>query len=634
MKNLSFIVLLSLLFTIISCNQAPSNLTSAKLTLQANSPTFNNPLVGSGADPFMTYYNGNYYLLYTTNGSTIQIRKSASVASLSTTPETQVWNDTDPSRDSFHWAPEIHYLNGPNGNRWYIYYTAGPSNCCGNQRLYVLESSGTDPLGPYTFKGQLLSTYSIDATIFVSGSNMYAIYARVDNGNSVEIIKLSNPWTVTGSPTRIAEATAPWERQFGVVNEAPAAIVRGGKIFLTYSANDCSSPNYSLGLLTANESSNLLLANSWVKSPGAVFQRNDAGGVYGPGHNGFFKSPDGTEDWIIYHAVTNPNGSCGGDRSTRVQKITWNGDGTPNFGVPINLATPITLPSGDPGSPGSPSLEPTKVTFEASSIGNYYLRHRNALVDLTLISSSLDTQDSQFAIVTGLAGTGVSLKSTNIPNAYLRHQGGRFKLSNFEDSALFKNDATFKVKPGLSNPALISLESHNFPNNYFRHRNNEFWMDGFQDTSTYRAETTLRASHQSFESYNFTGSYIRVSNGLANLTTVNNVLDYQEATFKVVPGLAGTGISFKASNAPNSYLRHQGGRLKLSAFESGSLYQDDATWITKTGLADGSLVSFESKNYPNNYLRHRNGQFWMDGFQDNNLFRADATFRSTLIPNR
>jgi GH43 family beta-xylosidase len=314
------------------------------------STTFNNPLASSGADPFMTFYNGFYYLLYTTNGSTIQVRKAASVAALASTAETQVWNDTDVTRDSFHWAPELHLINGPNGNRWYIYYTAGPSSCCGNQRLYVLESAGTDPLGPYTFKGQLLNTYSIDSTVLSVGSNLYAIYARVDNGNSVEIIKLSNPWTTTGSPTRIAEATAPWERQFGIVNEAPAAIVRGGKIFLTFSANDCSSPNYSLGLLTANESSNLLSASSWVKTNGAVFKREDSAGVYGPGHNGFFKSPDGTEDWIIYHAVTNPNGSCGGDRSTRIQKFTWNSDGTPNFGVPIALSVAQTLPSGDPGS--------------------------------------------------------------------------------------------------------------------------------------------------------------------------------------------------------------------------------------------------------------------------------------------
>ena len=26
-------------------------------------------------------------------------------------------------------------------------------------------------------------------------------------------------------------------------------------------------------------------------------------GVFGPGHNSFVKSPDGREDWIVYHAI-------------------------------------------------------------------------------------------------------------------------------------------------------------------------------------------------------------------------------------------------------------------------------------------------------------------------------------------
>jgi GH43 family beta-xylosidase len=43
-------------------------------------------------------------------------------------------------------------------------------------------------------------------------------------------------------------------------------------------------------------------ASSWTKSPPRpIFQRDDAAGVYGPGHNGFFKSSGGTDDWIVYH---------------------------------------------------------------------------------------------------------------------------------------------------------------------------------------------------------------------------------------------------------------------------------------------------------------------------------------------
>jgi len=70
-------------------------------------------------------------------------------------------------------------------------------------------------------------------------------------------------------------------------------------------------------------------------------------GAYAPGHNGFFKSRDGKEDWIIYHANSLPNQGCGNARNPRMQKFTWNADGTPNFGEPVPINKPIKKPSGE-----------------------------------------------------------------------------------------------------------------------------------------------------------------------------------------------------------------------------------------------------------------------------------------------
>jgi GH43 family beta-xylosidase len=116
-----------------------------------------------------------------------------------------------------------------------------------------------------------------------------------------------------------------------------------------FSASHCSTPEYKLGLLTYN-GGDPLQQSSWVKSSQPIFQRNNAAGVFGPGHNGFFKSPDGTEDWIVYHANSSANGGCDMNRSTRAQKITWNADGTPNFGTPVGAGTRIPVPSGEPAS--------------------------------------------------------------------------------------------------------------------------------------------------------------------------------------------------------------------------------------------------------------------------------------------
>jgi hypothetical protein len=85
-----------------------------------------------------------------------------------------------------------------------------------------------------------------------------------------------------------------------------------------------------------------------------VFTRDDAHWVFGPGHNSFFSSPDGRQTWIAYHAVTSSSGavhgSCGADRSMRVQPVHWRADGTPDFGVPAASWQSLPLPSGDPGT--------------------------------------------------------------------------------------------------------------------------------------------------------------------------------------------------------------------------------------------------------------------------------------------
>jgi GH43 family beta-xylosidase len=115
---------------------------------------------------------------------------------------------------------------------------------------------------------------------------------------------------------------------------------------IVYSASHCSTPDCKLGMLTYN-GGDPLDSSSWVKSPNPVFQRSNANGVHGPGHNGFFKSPDGTEDWMVHHANSSASGGCDMNRPTRAQTFTWNADGTPDFGTPVPLGVTSTAPSGE-----------------------------------------------------------------------------------------------------------------------------------------------------------------------------------------------------------------------------------------------------------------------------------------------
>lgn len=61
------------------------------------------------------------------------------------------------------------------------------------------------------------------------------------------------------------------------------------------------------------------------------------------GHASFIKSPDDGQYYIIYHGNTNKDIPKGiewwEDRIIFIQPFSWNSDGTPNFGEPINPKT-------------------------------------------------------------------------------------------------------------------------------------------------------------------------------------------------------------------------------------------------------------------------------------------------------
>jgi GH43 family beta-xylosidase len=339
------VCVLTLLLALVAATQPAS---------AADGRPFTNPLKSyKGADPWLEYHDGNYYLITTTFTGILGIRKSPTLAGLATAPNVQVWSDTTSTRNTNIWAPELHFLDG----HWYLYYSAGQSGvaCCDSQRTHVLESSGTDPLGPYTYKGSLTGSnltpggWLIDASVLEHGDDLYLVGSGFINGStqSLVIAPMSNPYTLASSTfTVISSPTASWETSGSPVNEAPEPLYRNGRTFLTFSASSCQTADYKLGLLELTGSDPLNPA-SWTKSSSPVFQRNDANGVYAPGHNGFFTSPDGTENWIVYHANSSASGGCGNGRTTRAQEFTWNADGTPNFGTPVALGTTLPGPSGE-----------------------------------------------------------------------------------------------------------------------------------------------------------------------------------------------------------------------------------------------------------------------------------------------
>jgi GH43 family beta-xylosidase len=98
-------------------------------------------------------------------------------------------------------------------------------------------------------------------------------------------------------------------------------------------------------MLTADATSDLLKATSWKKSEQPVFGQSPENNVYAPGHNSFFKSPDGKQDWILYHANSGPGQGCDHRRTPRMQVFSWKKDGTPDFGIPVKADEKQPIPS-------------------------------------------------------------------------------------------------------------------------------------------------------------------------------------------------------------------------------------------------------------------------------------------------
>jgi hypothetical protein len=239
---------------------------------------------------------------------------------------------------------------------------------------------------------------------------------------------------------------------------------------------------------------NPLSAESWIKHPEPVFARSDANGVFAPGHNGFFQSPDGTQDWIVYHANDSADYGCDGTRTTRVQPITWNADGTPHFGEPLSLDTPIPLPSGDTGADiAVPPLD--VVRLEGFGLPDAFLRHSGFTMRLDFAPRPI--ADSMFVIVLGLADPeAVSLESFNFPTFYLRHQNNTLILTPDDRTETFAADATWRITDGLADSAWMSFESYNHPGSYIGQMFNVMALVPITDSSPSRAreDATFRAN--------------------------------------------------------------------------------------------------------------------------------------------
>ncbi len=359
-----------------------SNFASAALTFAlcvllgfgpARAATFVNPIVtaspGTGsADPSVVLHRGYYYYCRAIGNDAIGVAKARRLQDIGAAPVTAVYRPPPGSPYSRElWAPELQRIAG----RWYIYFAAS-DGVNANHRMYALQASGDDPQGAYAFKGRVADpsdTWAIDGVALQWRRKLYFVWSgwpksQGDFPQVLYIAAMRNPWTIAGSRHLMATPDLPWERAGAPLLEAPEPLRRRGRWHIAYSAGASWGDDPALGLLSY-VGGDPLESSSWRKSRVPVFAKSAVARAYSVGHVSFVRSPDGRQDWILYHATEQP-GAGWSKRAVRTQPFGWTAEGLPEFGTPMPIWCAIDEPSGTPALPRASSRQGASLPLCAS----------------------------------------------------------------------------------------------------------------------------------------------------------------------------------------------------------------------------------------------------------------------------
>lgn len=312
-----------------------------------NTSPWPNPFIEQRADPFILYHQGEYYFIASVpEYDRLEIRRAQSIEGLRDAPAVVVWRkpDTGPMGELI-WAPELHHVDG----KWYIYFAAAHTRALDHQgmfqhRMYVLACADADPLtGNWQEKGQVITpmdSFALDATTFNHQGKQWYLWAQKDpdiaGNTNLYLAEMDTPWSLKGAPVMLSKPEYDWECRGFMVNEGPAVIRHGERLFISYSAS-ATDENYCLGLLWIDTAADPMIPENWHKSPRPVFITSYPNKQYGPGHNSFTRTPDG-QDVLVYHArsYTEIDGDPLYDpgRHTRLTCLEWDTNGMPVFGEP------------------------------------------------------------------------------------------------------------------------------------------------------------------------------------------------------------------------------------------------------------------------------------------------------------
>lgn len=308
---------------------------------------YNEPLILQRADPYVYKHTDGYYYFTASVPAydRIILRRATTIQGLAEAKEVTIWLKHEEGEMSRNiWAPELHFIKGA----WYIYFAGAKMDDMWRIRPYVLECKDECPMtGEWTELGMMqpaeedefsFKSFSLDATVFEHRGEYYYIWAeKVGVGKMISnlyIAKLETPWRLKTVQVLLTTPDYDWERVKYWVDEGPAILKHDNKIFMAFSASSTGA-DYCIGLMYIEDDKDLLDPRQWKKLRYPVLQTDVEKGIYGPGHNSFTKSEDGTKDIMVFHyrqydeivgdSLYDPN------RHTTYLVVKWNEEGMPVF---------------------------------------------------------------------------------------------------------------------------------------------------------------------------------------------------------------------------------------------------------------------------------------------------------------
>lgn len=299
------------------------------------------PIAFNRADPCIGKWNGRYYFIATNDADhehTLYMREADSIPGLVTAQEVLILDAyTYPHIGNLLWAPEFHIIK----DKLYIFHAATPQHFEDEQSHIMALKEGGNPMKKSDWEmprrvvrkdGSSLFTggITLDMTCFEVDGHYYVVWSQRqfvpnDLGAWLYISEIDpdEPWRLTADPVMLSAPEFGWANNHTFVDEGPYALIRDGKIFLTFSSAAVDS-TYVVGLLTADIGADLLNPESWVKTNYPLLTSRSVEGQFGTGHNAYVCDDDG-EYWNTYH------GRPGVDapRCTGIRRVHFDIDGYP-----------------------------------------------------------------------------------------------------------------------------------------------------------------------------------------------------------------------------------------------------------------------------------------------------------------